>query len=251
MAPKYSVCITHYNNRPTLENSWRSLKDQIADNSEVIIVDNNSDDGSEEILDQMAKQANNIRVIKAGCSRGLGRQIAHEAANGEYEIAQLDLDDVYNQNLKEFLTFYHEKCEGIVLRTNPKPVTVAPRKLISDLGGWRDLQNCEDWDLWSRAARVGKFGWVKLEMVKEVFQHAQQRTARLKGTYYNHREMIRLGRPLRASGETQSSIVKLIVTGARLRAMFMPNYRDSFNKTFESLGERYEIPNSSPTKPVP
>ena len=79
-----------------------------------------------------------------------------------YVISNLDLDDVFLPNLHEFIAFYHAKCEGKVALVNEdfgvttQNITMAPRELLKELGGWRNLQWSEDWDFWCRAARAQK-----------------------------------------------------------------------------------------------
>src|SRR2546428_13910234 len=93
MNPKYSICVTHYNNAPTLRQSLDCVLNQIDDRFEVIIVDNLSSDGSANILQDYSLREK-ITLIRRRCSRGRARQTAFENSSGDYVIANLDMDDV-------------------------------------------------------------------------------------------------------------------------------------------------------------
>jgi len=60
---KYSICITHYNNYPTVEASLNSILNQIDDNFEVIVIDNFSNDGSERILKNFSEQEKIFKIL--------------------------------------------------------------------------------------------------------------------------------------------------------------------------------------------
>jgi GT2 family glycosyltransferase len=88
--------------------------------------------------------------------RGAGRQLAFLVSRGKYILSNVDLDDVYGPCPRDALKFYHENSEGYLLRLLGC-CTIAPRDLIVELGGWRDLKYSEDFDLWARAAKLGKY----------------------------------------------------------------------------------------------
>src|ERR1700733_1394153 len=144
--PTYSICITHFNNAPTVRNSLESILSQLNDEFEVIVVDNKSTDGSYEILKEFA-DAGKIKLIQAKSSRGKGREIAFENSKGEYIVANLDMDDIFKPRLRELLARYHEVTEGKLLwaysRMKGKgfwggeSFTIVPRGLLQEIGGWR------------------------------------------------------------------------------------------------------------------
>jgi len=156
--PKYSVCITTHNCGRTIEGSLGSILGQLDNRFEIVVVDSLSTDGSREALKEFGARGK-LKLIERGCSRGKGLQIAFENAAGEYIISGMDFGDTYRPRLSSFLDFYHTKCEGKLLHGLNEAVVVAPRSLIQSLGGWRDLQRSEGWDLWSRAAKAGAFRW--------------------------------------------------------------------------------------------
>jgi glycosyltransferase involved in cell wall biosynthesis len=156
--PKYSICITNYNCGPTMQSSLQSILGQLDGRFEIVVVDNLSTDASRDIL-RAFEARGKLKLIERKCSRGKGLQIAFENTIGEYIVSGLDLGDTYRSRLASFLDFYHAKCEGKLLHGLNEAVIVAPRSLIENLGGWRDLQRSEGWDLWSRAAKVGLYCW--------------------------------------------------------------------------------------------
>jgi len=156
--PRYSVCITHFNCVASLEKALGSILGQIDDSFEVVVADSLSTDGSRAVLESLAGRGK-ITLVEEKCSRGRGRQLALEAARGEYVISGLDMDESFRPIISGLLDFYHEKCEGNLLRAKSQGTIVAPRRLVSGLGGWRDLQYAENWDLSRRAAHAGKYRW--------------------------------------------------------------------------------------------
>jgi len=159
VAPTYSVCISHYQNLKTLERSLSSILGQLNDEFEVVVVDNLSKDGSFEILSRYEKEGQ-IVLFSERSSRGKARQIAFERSRGRYIIAGMDLDDMFLPNLGEALDLFHRLSPGRILLArgplggNLQTVTIAARETFEKVGGWRDLDYYEDWDLWGRAAKL-------------------------------------------------------------------------------------------------
>jgi glycosyltransferase involved in cell wall biosynthesis len=220
---------------------------QIDDNFEVVIVDNDSNDGSEKILKQYVNM-NKLRVINRKCSRGKGRQLAFEDSSGDYIIANMDMDDIFKPVLQSLLKFYHSGCESLLMLAisadNPNKgfqnITIGPRELIRDLGGWRDLQYAEDWDLWSRAAKIGKFRYIQFNLSSSLMEKRRENILKkLKNRYIRYRELFRLGRNIFSKDESASLSQYFIVLIARITSVFYESYRDSFNKTFGVYDAQY------------
>lgn len=243
---KYSICITHYNNYPTVEASLNSILNQIDDNFEVIVIDNFSNDGSERILKNFSDQKK-IRLIMRRCNRGEGRELAFEESSGKYIIANLDLDDVFLPLLTKSLRVYHSAAEGFLLLlvtdTNlwAQNVTIGPRSLIESLGGWRDLQYGEDWDLWSRAAAVGKYKYRVYTLAERWNPHPERAAAlnKLKFRYFRYRDQLRLGREIFSEGEHVNLSQRMIAFLARALLPFQKTYRSDFNRTFDPYDRSY------------
>ena len=123
-----------YNNMRSISSALESILSQIDDSFEVIVVDSESNDGSEKILRSL-EESGKIKLITKKCTKGKGRQLAHDMATGEYVIHQLDLDNIYRPTLMKLLGIYHNQCDGTVMRINEKPITIAPRRLITEVGG--------------------------------------------------------------------------------------------------------------------
>lgn len=89
-----SVVIPVYNAKPYLENLYGTLEGQYYENLEFIFVDNNSNDGSRELLEKFQKNDNRIVIIdekKQGVSHA--RKAGFHQAKGEY-IMFVDADDM-------------------------------------------------------------------------------------------------------------------------------------------------------------
>lgn len=122
--PKISVIVCTYNREDLLGYSLQSLAEQTLDNSlyEVLVINNNSTDGTQELTEEFAGWHENFRVInepKQGLSHARNR--GWKEARGEY-IAYMD-DDAKAAP---------EWCEKILhsFRTvEPKPVAVGGKIL--------------------------------------------------------------------------------------------------------------------------
>ena len=106
--PKYSVCITQYNDAPTLRRSIDAVLNQVDENFEVVVVDQRSTDGSRQILQEYADKGK-IRLFDMRVrNRGLGRESAFEGSRGRYIISGMDTDDLaIPGRLARLLDFYH------------------------------------------------------------------------------------------------------------------------------------------------
>lgn len=147
----YSVLITNYNTVDTVRESLESILKQIDNSFEVIVVDNNSRDGSKKILKEFQEQGK-IKLISAKCSRGKGRQIAFENSKGETLITNMDMDVIFKPKLKELLKIYSQlnKDKEFIVA----PVPIISREIIEKVGGWRDLQRDEDVELNCRLSKI-------------------------------------------------------------------------------------------------
>ena len=226
---RYSVCVTHFNDIHSVRASLESLLGIIDERFEVIVVDNFSDDGSEGVLREYSVQGK-ISLIQERCSRGVGRNIAVQNARGEYIISGLDMDDTFRPTLGKLLDFYHKTCEGFLLRTEIATM-VAPRALILDLGGWRDLQNNENWDLSKRAAEVGKFRWTIFPLLQDIDKHPERRRSflsRFRFKYYMMRDDYRAGHRPFPPGAKVRARQRLLQAVVLITLPFYSSYKDGF-----------------------
>ena len=242
---KYSICITCRNEIRTIRQSLDSILHQIDDRFEVIVVDSYSDDGSLGVLSEYSKLGR-LKLIVKECNRGTGRQIAFENSSGKYVLANMDLDDTFKPELTRLLDTYHAKFEGFLLYVNKPPnwggVTIGPRDLISQIGGWRDLQYSEDWDLWARAGKIGRFKTVEYEIRESIGGHLEKKVLKkFRQRFIKYREIHRLGRQIFTKNERVSATQRLIAYLARMSSFFYPSYGDPFNKIFNPWDKAYVV----------
>jgi hypothetical protein len=125
--------------------------------------------------------------------------MAFEEAVGEYVISGLDMDETYKPRLLSLLDFYHKECEGKLLRNVWQGTIVAPRRIVSELGGWRDLQYSENWDLEKRAAKVDLLRWTIFLLTEgDENPHPERETffGAIKYRYMLYRDNLRVGHPV-------------------------------------------------------
>ena len=219
--PLYSVCMLCYNDSKTLRQSIESLVPlSKLKNIEIIIVDNESSDDSSKILEQCQK-AGLIKYVSQKCTRGLGRQVAFENSKGDYILACMDCDDEFiPENVNRLIDLYHEKLEGNVMMTkktkkNEKEasnITIAPRSVVVQVGGWRDINWCEDWDFWARSAALGKYvfesypySYPPHKSITVRVKRESSLVSRFVTRYNKYKDFCRIGRPPFADGERRSS----------------------------------------------
>ena len=170
-----------------------------------------STDGSWETL--KALDIPNLKLFREKSSRGRARQIGFEGSTGKYVLAHLDCDDTFNPNgIAAILRRYHSDYEGKMLATmQPKwssNVTIAPRSLIEEIGGWRDVNWYEDWDVWVRAAAKGMYQFVSYphenpphSQITVRFDRRRTRSRRIRTRYEQYRDSLRLGKTVFREGE--------------------------------------------------
>lgn len=241
---KYSICVTHFNNLATVERSLSSILSQIDEDFEIVVVDNMSSDGSYEILKGFAEKGQ-IKLMQVKCSRGKGRQIAFENSSGKYVVANLDMDDVFKPRLRELLERYHEVAEGKLLWAvsrakggfwGGESFTIAPRDLLAELGGWRDLQVFEDLELCCRAALRGKYCRGEFSLLDATNPHrerVQSRIRRMRWRYLRYREILRIGLPMQLWNTRETPKQKIIKVSMKVLVLpFYQSYVDPFNYNF-------------------
>ena len=99
--PLITVAVTVYNIKDYLKRSIKSVCNQTYKNLEILLVDDGSTDGSEQVCDAYAKEDSRIRVIhKKNGGPSEARNIAIEQAKGYY-IAFVDGDDWIDKDMYE------------------------------------------------------------------------------------------------------------------------------------------------------
>ena len=208
------------------------------------MVDSESEGYAKWVLDHYKDRH---KLITQECSRGRGRQIAFENSTGDYIITNLDMDDYFKDSLKELLKLYHGKAEGNLLvaltyweQKEPGTLqrarsfcTIVPRNLLAELGGFRDLQYAEDWDLWCRAARAGKYRWLCFPLV--MYQRESMSMGRFRSKFEHQRDVIRAGMTVR---QAKNKIYPIAYIAALLKGI----YADEYARRFDMFGRQYHIP---------
>ena len=204
LRPRYSICITNYNQGETIKESLDSIVAQIDDSFEIVIVDSHSTDESAQLLSRYASNGT-IKLISRKCNRGKGRQVAFENSVGDYILAHFDMDIYYNPRLKELLKAYHQKYDGLLLCVDnlrdegAASLMIAPRKLLTSIGGWRDLQVGEDWELWRRAWEQGAYRWTCFDLARNIRdREAQGMLRHFRYGITGLRDSYVIGRPIHA-----------------------------------------------------
>jgi glycosyltransferase involved in cell wall biosynthesis len=215
---------------------------------EIIVTDNMSNDGSREILRELLKGGAIQALIEQKCTRGKGRQLALEKARGNYILCHLDCDDTFSAvGINSLVRIYHEKYEGMMMMTRRTEggysnITLAPRQLILELGGWRDINWSEDWDLWARAGARGKYVNVPYPYSDPPHTFVTVRqdrhdsiVKRMQARYGKYRDCYRIGRSPFAGDSHVSSFQALISWVAKavvnlkrdkLTAVSNPDFKD-------------------------
>jgi glycosyltransferase involved in cell wall biosynthesis len=250
----YSICITHYNNKPTVRESLESLLHQVDDRYEIVVVDSKSTDGSLEMLRDYAREGS-IRLVEQRCTRGKGRQIAFEKSHGAIVISNLDMDEVYCDGLKRLIELYcrqaYDRLLLAISSTNVgererQNITIGTRTVLEQLGGWRDVNYGEDWDLWRRAAEIDKFSVVVFPLVTGIdpaLDRSIRMIPKLHLRYIRYVSMIQLGRKVFKKGNRITFAQRSVYLIAKSVALFKPRYNSG--QGFDSYDPRFFIEDSS------
>ena len=153
--PTYSIAMCNYNMGETIEESLRSILDQVSTEFEVLVVDDGSTDGSLDVLSDLAAEYEELRCVTLDPDpeRQLGgtRQVAVEESRGEYIITNLDTDDVYKDGIQDFVHLYHriEDAREQPFFLKGYGINMAPKSLLLDIP-FRNVRRADDKDLWRR-----------------------------------------------------------------------------------------------------
>ncbi|MFC6732720.1 glycosyltransferase family 2 protein [Haladaptatus sp. DYSN1] len=192
----YSICITHYNQGATLRSSLESILQERPADSEVVIVDAGSNDGSLSILRSFAAAHDAIRLhVEPGCNRGEGRQLALEIARGAHIIANYDLDQTYDTLLAGILEVYHDLLEAegdIALRTAGN-LFIAPRELLRSVGGYSPLMRGEDHELTDRLEDRGVLRYLPVKNTQNVTSSKPSARRRARRSFRSAKGLYQIG----------------------------------------------------------
>jgi glycosyltransferase involved in cell wall biosynthesis len=205
--PLVTVIITCYNIRDYLEDAICSVLNQTYDNLEIIVVDDGSTDGTDELMRSYRMALVYLEKVNGGPSSARNYGVAR--ARGEF-VAFLDGDDIWERFkleqqvavlsthtelgmvFSDFSTFDEagtvvtEKNKSMFCHLEPLayeylvdrnnfiyPSTVLIRKKVLDqVGGFDEsLRGPEDWDLWLRIVRYAAIAGIHAPLAR-IRQHA-------------------------------------------------------------------------------
>ena len=121
-------------------------------------------------------------------------------------------------------------------------ITIGPRNLFVSLGGWRDLNLFEDWDVWSRANVVGKYAWTPFKFAANETDHPVVRSAyrRMRQRYERYCCRMRLGMKIFTKGEKIGPSQRIANFAARTRVTFQGVFQGQ-DPAFNSLNPDFYV----------
>ncbi|USD43542.1 glycosyltransferase family 2 protein [Vibrio sp. SCSIO 43135] len=139
---KVSVIIPTYNCKQYLNKALSSVVEQSHRDLEVIVIDDNSNDGSDELLQYWASVDSRIKVLnQPGLGASMARNIGIAQATGDY-IAFLDADDFWLPNKIVDQLELHQFYPEIALSfTNYNHLTESYQEIIDCFGYWDKFQS--------------------------------------------------------------------------------------------------------------
>ena len=194
MQPLVSVILSTYNREKYIKRAIESALNQTYKNIELIIINDGSTDRTAEIISEFSKKDPRITILTNETNLGLAKSLNKgiSQSRGKY-IARLDDDDYWSEprKLEKQVRFFEEHLDYILvgggmirvdevgreivrhlLPENNKDIknsilldnpfahsTVVFNKEIWEMaGGFNEsLGFSEDWDLWLRFGKLGKF----------------------------------------------------------------------------------------------
>lgn len=199
--PLYSILITTYNAKESIEKSLESVFRYVDERFEVVVVDNKSTDGTLEYLKSLA-ETGKIKLIIQRCNRGEGRQMALETALGKYVISRMDADHYFIPAYLELLDLYIQKEKELgsfVLLCGPM---ISSREFLLGIGGWKPLQWNENAEIYKRLLDTGKLYLCrKTKPIHDAIKPLPScnpatrasKLGKLKYSYEEYRDMLRAG----------------------------------------------------------
>lgn len=116
--PKVSVLMPSYNVAPYIRQSIDSVLGQTLQDIEVICIDAGSEDGTAEIISEMAKEDSRLIVLPSERkSYGFQMNLGIKKARGEY-IAIVETDDFADADMLERLCGLADACEADLVKSN-------------------------------------------------------------------------------------------------------------------------------------
>ena len=218
--PLVSIIMPAYNGAKWIKKAILSVLAQSFADFECIIINDNSNDNTEEIATRFAQHDKRIKYVKNERNLGvqLTRNIALRMALGEY-IAEIDQDDEWidKDKLKKQIEFLANNKDYVLIGTGvivvdeggseiaryfmPETDLEIRKKIlrancfihssvlyraksVKEIGGYTVTKMSEDHDLWLRLGRIGKFANFREYAVQYCFSaggyNSQDKFLRLK-----------------------------------------------------------------------
>jgi glycosyltransferase involved in cell wall biosynthesis len=234
-SPEYTVAVCNYNMADTLEESLKSILAQIDERFEVLVIDDGSTDGSQEILSRLDEEYEALRwKIDSNDTLGETRAVANEEARGDHIIVQYDSDDRIKQGAIQGLVKIYEKLNekkgGPVVLGN-----IGPKNLLTEKANYRPLERGGDRDWMRRIA--AEDAWVHLEHENyfEPIGYDYNRWDKLRHAYKTPKVIFR-------AGITWRSYVKWKLKTLEYRDDLLRIFISPFAKLNALLEGTYEMP---------
>jgi len=129
-----SVCITTYNRKELLANAIKSIINQTYKDLEIIIVDDSSNDGTKELIqNEILKWDNRITYIRNKTNKGLAssRNIALSNSEGKYFTFMDDDDEWHEEFIEEFVEMAKKYDEQWCFCCGTETIDYLGRKIYS------------------------------------------------------------------------------------------------------------------------
>mgnify|MGYP000869336938 CR=1 FL=1 len=192
--PLVSIVLPTYNRLNWLLKSIRSVQEQSYDTWELLVIDDISNDGTREKMEELCRQDSRIQYHRLPVTKepGISKFLNYgiKTGKGKY-IARLDDDDRWcdSRKLEKQIKFLEEKSDyvlvggGVIainekeeeifrylenetdeeirkkaLLSNPMthPTVIFKKDIAEKIGGYQSWAFAEDWDFWLRMGREGK-----------------------------------------------------------------------------------------------
>lgn len=158
----------------TLQKSIKSVIDNCNEQFEVIVVDDGSNDGSLESLQQLSELTTNFRIISLAADKkrrlGFTRNLSIYEAKGEWCIFHIDTDDLIGPYLLDFVKVI-EALDTKMKRNclySGKQIHMAKRDFLLSHGPFKNIYRGEDRDLYQRLALTNQ--WIILKHEQFIFR---------------------------------------------------------------------------------
>jgi glycosyltransferase involved in cell wall biosynthesis len=208
----------------------------------VVVVDQGSSDGALEVLREFESRGSIRLFSQTVRNRGLGRQLAFEKSTGDFVISNMDMDDTFEPRLNDLVARYHQRAEGLALRVvdgqRRGAVTIAPRALIQQIGGWKDLDFLEDRYIWGLACMMGKYRWSIFPIYRSITTSRAKRSVieRVGRLYGVMRDRARIDAPKRYVWYTVPILAPALVS-----ASLRPSLKNPFFRHFWPDDPKYNL----------